>query len=84
MNEILIEIAGWIGMVLILAAFALNINGKIEAKSATYQWMNIIGSVGFIINTGAHGAIPPLILNIIWAILGLIAVIRGRTQSAQA
>jgi hypothetical protein len=32
--------------------------GKLQARSALYQCMNIVGAVGFIINSGWNGAWP--------------------------
>ena len=46
-----IEIAGWIAAVLILAAYGLLSAGKLTGKSVSYQVMNIVGAIGFVINT---------------------------------
>lgn len=81
MIDILVEIAGWTGSLLILLAYALNLNGKLNAASMAYRWMNIIGSIGFIINSTYHGAYPSTALNVIWALLGLYAILKSYTAA---
>jgi len=41
--NILIEIIGWLGMVLILVAYWLISSRRIEAKSVLYQILNLGG-----------------------------------------
>lgn len=68
------EIVGWIGAVLILAAYAMLTAGKLQAKSIPYQAMNVVGALGFIVNSGWNGAIPSAALNVVWAAIGVIAI----------
>jgi hypothetical protein len=70
MLEIAIEMVGWAGAALILGAYALVSMGRLEGRSAMFQWMNIVGAAGFVINSGWHGAIPSTVLNIIWIGIG--------------
>ncbi|MDP9085395.1 MAG: hypothetical protein M3N02_01330 [Pseudomonadota bacterium] len=69
---------------LILGAYFLLTAGKLAARSAAYQWMNVVGALGFIINSGWNGAIPSATLNVVWAGIGIVALIRmrqGRTPA---
>ena len=50
-----IDIAGWSAAVLILGAYGLLSFGKIQPRSVLYQWMNILGALGFIINCSWNG-----------------------------
>lgn len=84
MTNILVEIAGWIGALMILAAYALLTAGKVNAKSATYQMMNVVGAAGFIINGWWHGAIPSTALNVIWLLIGAIASWRILTKKGSS
>ena len=72
--ELFAEIVGWIGAVLILAAYAMLTAGKLQAKSIPYQAMNVVGALGFIVNSGWNGAIPSAALNVVWAAIGVIAI----------
>ncbi len=74
--ELLIEIVGWIGAGLILGAYALVSTGRIEARSVSFQLMNLLGAAGFVVNSGFHGAWPSTILNVIW--IGIAAASLAR------
>ena len=71
---IIIEVIGWAAAAIILAAYILLSLGKLEARSYVYQWMNVAGAGGFIINSGYNGAIPSAALNIVWAAMGLFTL----------
>ena len=73
-EAIIIEVIGWSAAVLILTAYILLSLGKLAARGYIYQWMNVIGAVGFIINSGYNGAIPSAVLNIVWAGIGLFTI----------
>ena len=74
MVTIVIEVIGWAAALMILAAYALLTAGRLEARSRAYQWLNVLGALGFIINSGWNGAIPSAALNIVWAGIGLAAL----------
>ncbi|WP_022682252.1 CBU_0592 family membrane protein [Sphingobium bisphenolivorans] len=73
---ILIEILGWLGALLVLGAYILVTNGRLSGDSAAFQWMNALGAAFFVLNTWWHGAIPSMVLNIIWAAIGAVALWR--------
>ena len=75
---IIIETIGWIAAVLILGAYGLLSAGRIEARSLTFQLMNIVGAAGFIVNSGWNGAMPSAVLNVIWLAIGVATVWRMR------
>lgn len=63
---IAIEAAGWVGAVLVLIGYAMASSGKLDGRSSTFQWLNLVGAAGFVVNTAWHGAWPSMVLNIIW------------------
>lgn len=71
-----IEAIGWAAALLILASYLLVSTGRLSGTSATFQWMNVVGAAGFIINSGWHGALPSAVLNIAWAAIGVVTLIR--------
>lgn len=71
-----VEIAGWLGAALILAAYALLSLGKLHGRSRAYQWMNVVGSFGFVVNSGYNGAYPSAALNVVWMFIGLFVLTR--------
>jgi len=76
---LIIEILGWIGSLLVLVAYALNMNKKLPADSATYYLLNILGSAFLIINTAYHHAFPSMAVNIIWVFIPVVTIIRQKT-----
>ncbi len=57
--------------------------GKLTGQSVRYQAMNVAGAAGFIVNGWWHGAIPSAALNVIWMMIGGVALwrIRGRKSA---
>ena len=72
--DIAVSIVGWAAAGMILAAYGLLTAGRLASNSAAYQWMNVVGAAGFIINSGYHSAMPSAVLNIIWAGIGIVAL----------
>lgn len=71
-----VEIIGWIGAVLIVGAYYLNISGKIKSTSAWYIVSNLLGGIFFTINTLVHHAYPSMIVNIIWVFIAIAALLK--------
>ena len=84
MLDLGMEVVGWIGAVLILAAYGLLTAGRLTAKTPAYQWMNVIGALGFIANSGWNGAWPSAILNVIWVGIGVVALWRMMGKRASS
>ena len=84
--ELAIEAAGWTGAALILLAYLLLSMGRLTGQSAFYQWMNVAGAAGFIVNGWWHGAVPSAALNVVWMLIGGVALwrIRQRRSSTSA
>jgi hypothetical protein len=83
MLKVFIEVVGWIGASLIIAAYALLSAGKVRGESRLYQWMNIFGAAGFVVNSGWNGAFPSMALNVVWIGIGAYALLkRSRAQPA--
>jgi fatty acid desaturase len=79
---IAVEVIGWIGAVLVLGAYIMVSMGRLSGASPAFQWMNAIGAACFILNTWWHGAIPSMVLNIIWSGIGFAALFRMRRRTA--
>ncbi len=71
---LLIEIIGWAAALLILASYLLVSMGRLDGRSPVFQWMNVVGAAGFVVNSGWHGALPSAVLNIAWAAIGLVTL----------
>jgi hypothetical protein len=74
--EIAVEVAGWTGALLILFGYLAITTGKLTGDSALYQWINVAGAAGFVVNGWWHGAVPSAALNVVWLLIGTVALIR--------
>jgi hypothetical protein len=79
-----IEVCGWTAALLILGSYSLLSFGKIQARSPIYQWMNIAGALGFIINCTWNGAWPSVALNVVWLGIAFYALRRNSRLKAAA
>ena len=77
-----VEICGWAAAALILGSYSLLSFGKIQARTPLYQWMNITGALGFIINCTANGAWPSVALNVVWLGIAVYALRRNSRLKA--
>ena len=75
-TDLAVEVVGWAGASLILLAYLVLSAGKLTGQSLVYQAMNVVGAAGFIVNGWWHGAIPSAVLNVIWMLIGGIALWR--------
>ncbi|WP_298297285.1 hypothetical protein [Hydrotalea sp.] len=78
--QIFVEIAGWLGALLLLGSYYMNMNGKLSAKAQLYIWSNLVGGVCFIINSSYHHAFPSVMVNIIWIGIAIVALIKSQQQ----
>jgi hypothetical protein len=72
-----VDLSGWAAALLILGSYALLSFGKIQARSPVYQFMNLIGAIGFIINCAWNGAWPSVALNVVWVGIAIYALRRN-------
>ncbi len=82
--KLAIEVIGWSGAALLLGAYALLSAGRLKAESTTYQLMNILGAIGFIVNSGWNGALPSAAMNVVWLGIGLYALRQQRRLQIKA
>lgn len=81
--SVLIEVAGWAAALLILAAYLLVSTGRLSGQSAVFQWMNVVGAAGFVLNGWWHGAWPSTTLNVAWAAIGMVTLVRIARKSPE-
>jgi hypothetical protein len=81
--SILIECLGWIASILIVGSYALNMTGKLEAKSKTYVIANLVGGLFFVVNTYYHQAYPSMLVNIIWVVIAIVMLSKKKGQGSK-
>ena len=72
--EMLINILGWIGSVMVLLAYGLNVAGRLQSSSLTYILLNLIGGIFLIIYSFYYSAFANTFINVVWAIVAVVAL----------
>jgi len=70
------NLIGWYGVLAILLAYVLISFKVLDANSLPYQLLNLTGAIGLIIETAAKKDTQPVLLNLVWAAVALVAIIR--------
>ncbi len=70
------KIVGWYGVIAIVVAYALVSFGLVQSNSLWYQLLNLTGAVGIVIVSFQKKAYQPGILNIVWTLIALIAIVK--------
>ena len=76
MNNLLIDIVGWGGVLSLLAAYALVSMKKVEGDSAVYQLLNLAGSAFLILNSFHYRAFPSVGVNVAWVSIAVYTMVR--------
>jgi hypothetical protein len=68
------QLCGWAGAVCLLAAYVLVSSGRLNGKSARYNWINLAGGALLSYASWVKGAWPSVTLNVVWIVIGLRAI----------
>jgi len=60
------QIAGWYGTCVVVLAYALLSFGILSAHNFWYQFLNLTGAFGIVVDTYYKKDYPPEVLNLIW------------------
>ena len=74
---LLIGILGWVGSAAVVIAYALISTNRVQGSSVFYHSLNLVGSIFLIVNTGYHGAYPSTVVNGVWTIIAVFALVRS-------
>jgi len=77
---VLVDVAGWIGMALLIGAYALVTTGRILGPSLRFQLMNLVGGALLMVNSAWYGAWPSAALNLVWVVIGTTGLVRARLR----
>jgi hypothetical protein len=79
---IFVNVVGWVGMALLISAYALVTAGRLHGPGLTFQLMNLFGGGFLMINSAYYGAWPSAALNLVWVVIGLVGLSRARFKAA--
>ena len=74
------DVIGWIGMILVLLAYALISTNKIN-NGVLYQILNLVAGVFMAIGLLPKNAWFSFTLQIIWAIIAIISIIKIKSDN---
>lgn len=79
------ELFGWYGAFAILGAYAATSLGWLDPKqpgpARTYQALNLTGALGVVVISAMYGNWQPVVLNGSWAVIALVALVKGPTRA---
>lgn len=74
--KLALEIAGWYGVIAILAAYGLVSFNIVSANGTVYQLLNLTGGGSIALISVRKRAYQPATLNIAWAAIALLAIVK--------
>lgn len=74
--KLLIDIIGWSGSLLVIAAYGLNSYQKIKSDSLLFLFLNLIGGLFLIIYSVYYTAYANTFINVVWVIIAIPAIIK--------
>ena len=78
MNLFWYDWAGYIGVALVLLAFFLLQERKLQGSGPIYQLMNILGAIGVMLSLGfGNFNLAAFIMQVAWLLIGGYGMVRG-------
>lgn len=74
--QVISSILGWVGAVSLLLAYTLSSFSILLPTSLWYQVLNVIGAFGIVYHALSKKDYPPAVLNIIWGLVAVVAVVK--------
>ena len=81
---LLMDLIGWIGAALVLSAYFLVSTKRLNGDSGPFQWLNLAGGIGLLINTLYYRAYPSSLVNIVWILIAGLTLLRGAQHRRSA
>jgi hypothetical protein len=76
--SLLVDIAGWAGALVIVAAYGLVSAGRADPQGTGYQLANLVAAAVLMANGAWYGALPSVAVNIFWIGIAVTALWRAR------
>ncbi|KQW48902.1 hypothetical protein ASC77_09285 [Nocardioides sp. Root1257] len=74
---LVVNVLGWLGMALLIGAYALVTASRIHATGLVFQLMNLFGGGFLMVNSAYYGAWPSAVLNLVWVGIGTVGLARA-------
>jgi hypothetical protein len=77
--KVLVEVAGWVGTLLVLYAYQ-QVSLKGREPGPSFYIMNVVGGAGLVLNGAVNGAWPSVGLNVVWVVVGIVSLARHNAR----
>ena len=81
MNTKYYQILGWFGVMAVLLGYFLITFQFLDSTNIWYLVLNGCGAAGIVISSVTKKDYPPVILNMVWFTIALLAIIRMGLRS---
>ena len=78
---VIVNVVGWLGMGLLISAYALVTAGRIHATGLPFQLMNLFGGAFLMVNSAWYSAWPSAALNLVWVVIGTVGLARAALRA---
>ena len=75
MKNLFTNIAGDVGVIVVLIAYALISFNVVNSSNLLYQSLNLLGAIGIFYVSFKKRAYQPAALNVVWAIIAIVAIV---------
>ena|SRR3989344_3153583 len=75
-KKMFVEVYGWYGTIAIVLAYILVSFSILQPADIRYQLLNATGALGVVLISFYKQAYQPAILNILWATIAFIAIVK--------
>ncbi len=77
MANLVVEVIGWMGAALLLAAYFLISAKRLHGRSKIYHLMNLLGGAFIALNSFVNSAFPSTALNAVWSSIAVYGLYRS-------
>lgn len=71
------------GAAFILIAYFLVSTKRLPPTSGSFQWLNLLGAIGIVVNSVHFRAFPSAGLNVVWAIIAVYGLVKAYTAKSK-
>jgi hypothetical protein len=72
--DILLNVAGWVGGLLVIVAYGLLSLRWVDANGLSFNILNTVGGALLVGTAIQAGAVPNAAINVVWVVFGLYAL----------
>lgn len=81
--HVFMDVLGWVGVAAVLGAYILVSIRRLAGDSVLYQVLNLVGGVFLMVNSYYYRAMPSVFVNLIWAGIAILAMVRVWAKKAK-